>query len=74
MVGMTGSVRAFDQKTPSAIQEIRRIAERIPESAGDKAKVEMLELFDPMQNDDRLKIGMAPVLARPVAGPVHNHK
>jgi metal-dependent amidase/aminoacylase/carboxypeptidase family protein len=49
-------------------RDIRQIAENIAASANAKAEVEIIELYDPLVNNDRVTARMVPVLQRAADG------
>ena len=49
-------------------RDIRQIAETIAASANAKAEVEIIELYDPLVNNDRVTDRMVPVLQRAADG------
>jgi len=62
-VDMTGTIRTYDAGVRAAVhRDIRQIAESIAASANAKAEVEIIELYDPLVNNDRVTARMVPVL------------
>jgi amidohydrolase len=51
-------------------RDIRQIAENIAASANAKAEVEIIELYDPLVNNERVTARMVPVLERAADGDV----
>jgi amidohydrolase len=70
-VDMTGTIRTYDAGVRAAVhRDIRQIAENIAASANAKAEVEIIELYDPLVNNDRVTARMLPVLERAADGDV----
>jgi amidohydrolase len=68
-VEMTGTIRTYDAGVRAAVhRDIRQIAENIAASANAKAEVEIIELYDPLVNNDRVTARMVPVLERAADG------
>src|SRR5712692_2487890 len=68
-VEMTGTIRTYDAGVRAAVhRDIRQIAENIAASANAKAEVEIIELYDPLVNHDRVTARMVPVLERAADG------
>jgi amidohydrolase len=68
-VEMTGTVRTYDQGVRKSIhRDIRQIAAKIAESANAKAEVDIVELYDPTVNNERVTARMVPVLERAADG------
>ena len=52
-VEMTGTIRTYDAQVRSGVhRDIRQVAENIAASANAKAEVEIIELYDPLVNND----------------------
>jgi amidohydrolase len=65
VVEMTGTIRTYDADVRKAVHaDIRQVSENIAASANAKAAVEIIELADPLVNNDQMTARMAPVLAR----------
>jgi amidohydrolase len=73
-VEMTGTIRTYDAQVRAGVhRDIRQVAENIAASAGAKAEVEIIELYDPLVNNDKMTARMTPVLQRAAdkdAGPI----
>jgi amidohydrolase len=70
-VDMTGTIRTYDAGVRAGIhRDIRQIAESIASSANTKADVDIIELYDPTVNDERVTARMVPVLERAADGDV----
>ncbi len=70
-VEMTGTIRTYDAGVRAQVhQDLRQISENIAESANAKAEVEVIELYDPLVNNDKVTARMAPVLERAADGDV----
>jgi amidohydrolase len=73
-VDMTGTIRTYDEQVRSGVhRDIRQVAENIAASANAKADVEVIELYDPLVNNEKMTARMAPVLLRAAnndAGPI----
>jgi metal-dependent amidase/aminoacylase/carboxypeptidase family protein len=68
-VVMTGTIRAYDQGVRKGIhRDIYQIAENIALSANAKAEVDILEIYEPTVNDERVTARMVPVLERAADG------
>ena len=68
-VDMTGTIRTYDAGVRAAVhRDIRQVAENIAASANAKAEVEIIELYDPLVNNDRVTARMVPVLERAADG------
>jgi amidohydrolase len=68
-VEMTGTIRTYDADVRQGVhRDIRQIAENIAASANAKAEVEIIELYDPLVNNDRVTARMVPVLQRAADG------
>lgn len=68
-VEMTGTIRTYDAGVRAAVhRDIRQIAENIAASANAAAEVEIIELYDPLVNNDRVTARMVPVLERAADG------
>jgi amidohydrolase len=68
-VEMTGTIRTYDAGVRAAVhRDIRQISESIAGSANARAEVEIIELYDPLVNDDRVTARMVPVLERAADG------
>jgi amidohydrolase len=64
-VEMTGTIRTYDAGVRAAVhRDIRQVAENIAASANAKADVDIIELYDPLVNNDRVTARMVPVLER----------
>ena len=64
-VEMTGTIRTYDAQVRSGVhRDIRQVAENIAASANAKAEVEIIELYDPLVNNDKMTARMTPVLMR----------
>jgi len=64
-VEMTGTIRTYDAQVRSGVhRDIRQVAENIAASANAKAEVEIIELYDPLVNSDKMTARMTPVLMR----------
>jgi amidohydrolase len=69
IVEMTGTIRTYDAEIRKGVhRDIREIAENIAASANAKADVEIIELYDPLVNNDRVTARMVPVLLRAADG------
>jgi amidohydrolase len=70
-VEMTGTIRTYDAGIRAAVhRDIKQVAENIAASANAKADVEIIELYDPLVNNDRVTARMVPVLERAADGDV----
>jgi amidohydrolase len=70
-VEMTGTIRTYDAGIRAAVhRDIKQVAENIAASANAKADVEIIELYDPLVNNDRVTARMVPVLGRAADGDV----
>jgi amidohydrolase len=68
-VEMTGTIRTYDAGVRAAVHhDIRQIAENIATSANATAEVEIIELYDPLVNNERVTARMVPVLERAADG------
>jgi amidohydrolase len=68
-VEMTGTIRTYDAGVRAAVhKDIRQVAENIAASANAKAEVDILELYDPLVNNERVTARMVPVLERATDG------
>lgn len=68
-VEMTGTIRTYDSDVRKGVhQDLKQVAENIAASAGAKAEVEIIELYDPLLNHARMAARMAPVLERAADG------
>jgi amidohydrolase len=68
-VDMTGTIRTYDAGVRAGIhRDIRQIAETIATSANAKADVNIIELYDPTVNNERITARMVPVLERAADG------
>ena len=68
-VEMTGTIRTYDRGVRAGIhRDIRQIAESIAASANAKAEVDIIELYDPTVNNERVTARMVPVLERAADG------
>jgi amidohydrolase len=64
-VDMTGTVRTYDPDVRDAVRKsIRQVVENIAKSAGAKAEVEIIEMYDMLTNNAGLADRMSPVLER----------
>jgi amidohydrolase len=71
VVEMTGTIRTYDAAVRAGVhRDIRQIAENIAASANAKAEVEIIELYDPLVNSDRVTARVVPVLERAADGDV----
>ena len=51
---MTGTIRTYDAQVRLGVhRDIHQVAENIATSANAKAEVEIIELYDPLVNNDR---------------------
>ena len=68
-VDMTGTIRTYDAGLRAAVhRDIREIVEYIAASANAKAEVEVIDLYDPLVNNDCVTARMVPVLERAADG------
>jgi amidohydrolase len=68
-VDMTGTIRTYDAAVRAGIhRDIKQIAENIAASANAKAEVDIIELYDPTVNNERVTARMVPVLERAADG------
>jgi amidohydrolase len=68
-VEMTGTIRTYDSGVRAGVhRDIRQVAENIAASANAQAEVEIIELYDPLVNNDRVTARMVPVLERAADG------
>jgi amidohydrolase len=64
-VEMTGTIRTYDAQVRLGVhRDIHQVAENIAASANAKAEVEIIELYDPLVNNDKMTARMTPVLMR----------
>src|SRR3954470_24240657 len=64
-VEMTGTIRTYDAQVRAGVhRDLRQVAENIAASAGAKAEVEIIELYDPLVNNEKMTARMTPVLRR----------
>ncbi|MCP4617122.1 MAG: amidohydrolase [Bradyrhizobium sp.] len=74
-VEMTGTIRTYDAQVRAGVhRDLRQVAENIAASANAKAEVEIIELYDPLVNNDKMTARMTPVLLRAAdndAGPTN---
>jgi metal-dependent amidase/aminoacylase/carboxypeptidase family protein len=69
VVEMGGTIRTYDAGVRAAVhRDIRQISESIAGSANATAEVEIIELYDPLVNDDRVTARMVSVLERAADG------
>ena len=69
VVEMGGTIRTYDAGVRAAVhRDIRQVAENIAASANAKAEVEIIELYDPLVNNERVTARMVPVLERAADG------
>jgi amidohydrolase len=69
VVEMSGTIRTYDPGVRAAVHhDIRQVAENIAASANAKAEVEIIELYDPLVNNERVTARMVPVLERAADG------
>src|SRR5262245_47554843 len=69
IVEMTGTIRTYDAGVRTGVhRDIGQIAEQIAASAMSRAEVEIIELYDPLVNNDRITTRMTPVLKRAADG------
>jgi amidohydrolase len=65
MVEMTGTIRTYDAQVRAGVhRDLRQVAENIAASANAKAEVEIIELYDPLVNHEKMTARMTPVLMR----------
>ena len=70
-VEMTGTIRTYDADVRKGVHaDLKQVAENIAASAGAKAEVEIIELYDPLVNNARMATRMAPVLERAADGDI----
>ena len=70
-VDMTGTIRTYDADVRKGVHaDLKQVAENIAASAGAKAEVEIIELYDPLVNNARMASRMAPVLDRAADGDI----
>lgn len=68
-VEMTGTIRTYDAGVRKGVHaDIKQVAENIAASANAKAEVEIIELYDPLVNNDRMVARMTAVLERAADG------
>ena len=66
---MTGTIRTYDAEVRAGVhRDIRQIAESIAASANARADVEIIELYDPLVNNERVTARAVPVLERAADG------
>jgi metal-dependent amidase/aminoacylase/carboxypeptidase family protein len=74
-VEMTGTIRTYDAQVRAGVhRDLRQVAENIAASANAKAEVEIIELYDPLVNHEKMTARMTPVLMRAAdndAGPIN---
>jgi amidohydrolase len=64
-VEMTGTIRTYDADVRKGLHaDIKQVAENIAVSANAKAEVEIVELYDPLVNNEQMTTRMVPVLGR----------
>lgn len=64
-VDMTGTIRTYDAQVRAGVhRDLRQVAESIAASANAKAEVEIIELYDPLVNHEKMTARMTPVLMR----------
>ena len=64
-VEMTGTIRTYDAGVRKGVHaDVKQIAENIAASANARAEVEIIELFDPLVNNDTIVNKMVPALSR----------
>ncbi len=69
VVEMTGTIRTYDAEVRAGVhRDIRQIAESIAASANARADVEIIELYDPLVNNERVTARAVPVLERAADG------
>ena len=69
IVDMTGTIRTYDAGVRAGVhRDIRQIAQQIATSANARAEVEIIKLYDPLVNSDRVTARMVPVLERAADG------
>jgi amidohydrolase len=70
-VHMTGTIRTYDERVRKVVHDDSRItAEKIAESAGAKAEVSIVKIYDTTMNNARLAEWARPVLERSANGQV----
>jgi len=70
-VEMTGTIRTYDADVRKGVHaDLKQVAENIAASAGAKAEVEIIELYDLLVNNARMTSRMAPVLERAADGDI----
>jgi amidohydrolase len=70
-VEMTGTIRTYDADVRKGVHaDLKQVAENIAASAGARAEVEIIELYDPLVNNARMASRMAPVLERAADGDI----
>jgi len=68
-VEMTGTIRTYDAEVRKGVhRDLKQVAENIAASAGAKAEVEVIEIYDPLVNHAGMAARMAPVLERAADG------
>jgi amidohydrolase len=71
IVHMTGTIRTYDERVREAVHHDSRVtAEKIAESAGAKADVSIVKMYDTTVNDEGLAATFRPVLERAADGRV----
>jgi metal-dependent amidase/aminoacylase/carboxypeptidase family protein len=66
---MTGTIPTYDADVRDGVHlAVHQIAEHIAKSANAKAEVDIIKLYDPLVNNDRVTERMMPVLARAADG------
>lgn len=64
-VEMSGTIRTYDAEVRAGVhRDIKQIAENIAASAGAKADVRIVEIYDPLVNNEKVTARMVPVLQR----------
>jgi len=68
-VDMTGTIRTYDAGVRKSVHaDLKQVAENIAASANAKAEVEIIELYDPLVNNEKMVARMASVLDRAADG------
>jgi amidohydrolase len=68
-VDMTGTIRTYNPGVRTGVhRDVRQIAEHIAASANAKAEVDIIELYDPLVNNESITARMIPVLERAANG------
>jgi metal-dependent amidase/aminoacylase/carboxypeptidase family protein len=71
IVEMTGTIRTYDAQVRAGVhRDIKQVADHIAQSASAKAEVEIIELYDPLVNPEKMAARMAPVLERAADGDI----